>query len=394
MSFWQKLFRRRRKSEENVNEDWNNIVYARDGVNFANEEQRSRYVVNCLEQIAEASREIDLLTGEYNLVTSYLTDVDEIEALPGEERLDVDIVARKLSALEHETKRYRGKENRMSDEQYYQMRKLEEDVTEGIAKLKEAESYADLVKRDLRRLDGERHAYEFRRTELYNSVNNLRGMAVIFLTALAFCVLLLLVLQFGFEMDTYVGYILAIGTAAIAITVLSVKFTDAERERGRVERGLNKIIQLQNKVKIRYVNNTQLLQYLYMKYDTDSAKKLENIWNEYLQEREERKQFAEAEAKTDFYQKELVNRLSHYRVSDPHRWIHQVNALLDKREMVEIRHELIKRRQSLRKQMDYNTDVAQTAKKEIMDVAEQYPAYAREILEMVERYDSMEQAER
>ncbi|MCH5343837.1 MAG: hypothetical protein J1E64_07340 [Acetatifactor sp.] len=387
MGFLQRMFRRNQNIEKTSEEDWDNIVYARESVDFKDEEQRSRYVVNCLEQMAEASKEIDLLTGEYNLVTSYLTDTDEIEALPESEREVIDLIARKLSTLEQETKRYRGKKNRMSDTLYYQMRRREAEVAEGIEKLKEAENYAGLVKRDLRRLDGERNAYEYRRAELHNGMNNLRGMAVIFLTALVVCVLMLLVLQFVFKMDTYVGYILAVAVAAVALTVLSVKFMDADKERRRVERGINKIIQLQNKVKIRYVNNRQLLDYLYLKYETDSAKNLEISWNKYLQEKEERKQFAEAEAKTEFYQKELVEKLSHYRVSDPHRWIHQVGALLDRREMVEIRHELIQRRQSLRKQLDYNTDVAQTAKKEIMTVVEQHPAYAREILEMVDRYE-------
>lgn len=387
MGFLQRMFRRNQNIEKTSEEDWDNIVYARESVDFRDEEQRSRYVVNCLEQMAEASKEIDLLTGEYNLVTSYLTDTDEIEALPESEREVIDLIARKLSTLEQETKRYRGKKNRMSDTLYYQMRRRETEVAEGIEKLKEAEHYAGLVKRDLRRLDGERNAYEYRRAELHNGMNNLRGMAVIFLTALVVCVLMLLGLQFIFEMDTYVGYILAVAVAAVALTVLSVKFMDADKEQRRVERGINKIIQLQNKVKIRYVNNRQLLDYLYLKYETDSAKNLEISWNNYLQEKEERKQFAEAEAKTEFYQKELVEKLSHYRVSDPHRWIHQVGALLDRREMVEIRHELVQRRQSLRKQLDYNTDVAQTAKKEIMTVVEQHPAYAREILEMVDRYE-------
>lgn len=387
MGFLQRIFRRNQNIKETSEEDWDNIVYARERVDFRDEEQRSRYVVNCLEQMAEASKEIDLLTGEYNLVTSYLTDTDEIEALPESEREVIDLIARKLSTFEQEAKRYRGKKNRMSDTQYSQMRRQEAEVMEGIEKLKDAENYAGLVKRDLRRLDGERNAYEYRRAELHNGMNNLRGMAVIFLTALVVCVLMLLILQFVFEMDAYVGYILAVAVAAVALTVLSVKFMDADKERRRVERGINKIIQLQNKVKIRYVNNRQLLDYLYLKYETDSAKNLEIRWNNYLQEKEERKQFAEAEAKTEFYQKELVEKLSHYRVSDPHRWIHQVGALLDRREMVEIRHELIQRRQSLRKQLDYNMDVAQTAKKEIMVVVEQYPAYAREILEMVDRYE-------
>ncbi len=386
MGFWQKLFRRRKKPQEHSEEEWSNIVYARDGVDFDSAEQRGSYITGCLEQMAEASKEVDLLTGEYRLVTSYLTDMEEIEALPEAERKGIDKLAQNLSALEREAQRYREKKRRMSDVQYYQMRRQENEVVEGIAKLKEAERYEDLIRHDLRRLDGERNAYEYRRTELYNMMNNLRGMAVIFMTALAVCALMLMVLQFGFDMNTQVGYILAVGLAAISLTVLSVKYTDSDREAQRVERGINKIIQLQNKVKIRYVNNTQLLEYLYIKYETDSAKKLESRWNQYLEEKEERKQYAEAEAKMDYYQKELVERLSRFRVGDPQRWIHQVNAFLDKREMVEIRHDLIQRRQALRKQLDYNTDVARTARREIEDVAEQYPDYAQEILEMINAF--------
>ena len=74
---------------------------------------------------------------------------------------------------------------------------------------------------------------------------------------------------------------------------------DAGRELQRVEKTINKIIQLQNKVKIRYVNNCQLMEYLYLKYNTDSAAKLEKQWKMYQDEKEERKQFAEAEAKIE-----------------------------------------------------------------------------------------------
>ena len=71
----------------------------------------------------------------------------------------------------------------------------------------------------------------------------------------------------------------------------------------------------------------------------------------------------------------------------PERWIGQPEALIDKREMVEIRHGLIVRRQVLRKQLEYNSNVAETARKEIMDIVGRYPAYAAEIMEMVERFE-------
>ncbi|MFR3505470.1 MAG: hypothetical protein ACLTUF_07920 [Waltera sp.] len=49
-------------------------------------------------------------------------------------------------------------------------------------------------------------------------------MAVIFLTALIVCVIMLAVLQFAFEMDTYVGYFLAVGAGAVAISYVCIKY--------------------------------------------------------------------------------------------------------------------------------------------------------------------------
>ena len=363
MGFWQKLFKRK-KAKQDYEEDWEQIVYARDDVDFGDEEQRSRYITNCLEQIADASKEMNLLTGEYSLVTSYLTDMEELEALPSQEKEELERIAHILHSLEQERQRYQGKQNRMSDSEYYKIRKQENEVEEGIAKLKESENYAALIKQDLGRLDGERHAYEYRRQEMEELLINLRGMAVIFLTALVICMVMLCILQFGFEMNTYLGYFMAMLAAAIAITVLCVKYTDAQRELKRVRKAINRLLQLQNKVKIRYVNNSNLLEYLYIKYETDSASKLQKSWEKYQQEKEERKQYAEAEAKLDYYQKQLLNQLSHYRVSNPERWLNQVSAIIDKREMVEIRHELILRRQAMRQQREDKREVANEALRE------------------------------
>ncbi|MCI9435642.1 MAG: hypothetical protein HFH85_00465 [Lachnospiraceae bacterium] len=385
MGFFSKIFRKR-KYQENGTDDWENVVYDRDHVDFGEEEQRRRYISGCLEQAEEAARELNLLTGEYSLITSYLTDMEEIEALPEGERDELNTIAGNLVALEQEGEKYRKKKNRMTDAEYYRLREQEDMICEGIEKLKECESYGGKVRQDLKRLDRERHAYEFRRQELDMVMNNLRGMSVIFLTAFVLCLVMLLVLQFGFKMDTKLGYLLAGAAVAIAVTVTWVKYTDGDRELRQVELDINKLIQLQNKVKIRYVNNRNLTDYLYMKYSTDSAGALERVWKQYQKEKEERREYAQAESKAEYYRRQMVNKLAHYRISSPERWLGHPAAILDKREMVEIRHELILRRQALRKQMDYNNQVAETARKEIMDVAEKYPAYAEEIRGMVEDY--------
>ncbi len=386
MGFWSKIFGKK-KRQESSEENWENIVYERDQVDFREKEQRSGYISSCLDQIQEATREMNLLNGEYSLVTSYLMDMEEIEALPEEEREGLNAIAGKLVTLEQERARYRDRKNRMQDSDYYRLRRQEGEIQEGIEKIRECEDYGTKVKQDMQRVDRERHAYEYRRQELDMILNNIRGVTVIFLTAFLLCLIMLLVLQFIFEMNTRVGYLVAGAAAALAATIAWVKYTDGERELRRVEKGISKLIQLQNKVKIRYVNNRNLTDYLYIKYSTDSAASLEKLWGQYQQEKEERREFAEAESKLEYCQKELVSRLSGYRIATPHRWIGQAAALLDRREMVEMRHELIQRRQALRKQMDYNNNVAESARKEILDVADKYPAYAPEVMAMLESYN-------
>ena len=73
-------------------------------------------------------------------------------------------------------------------------------------------------------------------------------------------------------------------------------------------------------------------------------------------------------------------------------WLHQTQAILDKKEMVEIRHNLIIRRQSLRRRMDYNREViAGNAQAEIKDLVDKYPEYAKEILNIVAQYANSEE---
>lgn len=385
MGFLKWLFGRKKQEEEQ--EDFSEIVYERSQVNFDDAEEREQYLTGCLEQIGEAQKEIQLLNGEYAMVTAYLTDMEEIEALPPEHMQEIKGCAGKMQTLEQDRRRYLDKERHLSEAEYRQMRSQESEIEEGIAKLQEAERYRKLVKQDLTRLDGERHAYGYRKQELKSAMVNLKGMAVICLTALFACVFMLLILQFGFGMNTAIGYYLSAAAAAIAITVLFVKYMDAEKELGRVETAANKLIQLQNKVKIRYVNNTNLLEYLCLKYGVESAAKLKEQWDMYQEEKEERRQYAEAEAKLEYYRKQLTRQLIQFRIKDPDRWVLQPGAIIDARERLEIRHDLIVRRQTLRKQIEYNQQLAQTAQQEIRDVAAEYPRYAAEISEMVDKYE-------
>ena len=390
MGLLKKLLQWRKDTQEPEYEieDWNEIVYDRDDLQINDRKQREEYVKGCLEQIAEAAKELENLQFEYNMVTSYLKDMEEIEALPEDEKVELTQWAKKIDELEQQQTGYKERKNRMSDEKFRQMERLEEEVQEGLEKLTQAEDYQELIKRDLRRLDGEKHAYLFRKSELRRIIADTRSMTIVCTVAVILCIFILLVLQFGLKMDTKLGCVVAGAVGAVAITAIFIKHNDSVRELAQVENGIGRIIRLQNTVKIRYVNNTHLLDYLYMKYNVSSAGELGKSWQQYQEEREERHSYQQTERQLDQLQKEFLHTLRRYQVKDPMIWLHQTRAILDKKEMVEIRHGLIIRRQSLRRRMDYNKEViAGKAQAEIKDLVEQYPKYAKEILDIVGQYE-------
>ncbi len=357
-------------------------------VDYENKEQREDYVKNCLEKMADATKELENLTYEYEMVTSYLKDMEEIEALPEEESEQLKECARRVAELQDSKADFMERPRRISDEQYQLMERIADEVEEGFEKLTEAEEYQALIKQDLGRLEGEKHAYLYRKNEVMSMIADTRGMAIICVVALGLCILLLLFLQFFLDMDTKAGYLLTAVTAAVVITIIYIKHLDARQELRRVENGINKIILLQNKVKIRYVNNTNLLDYLQLKYGVGSAKELMELWNHYRAEKAERENLRKAERDLGQNERELLQMLKCYQIKDPAIWLHQTEAILDRKEMVEIRHNLIIRRQSLRRRMEYNKEVvAGGSQKEIKELVEKYPQYTKEIMGAVEEYE-------
>ena len=374
--------------QDDSSNDWEQVVYARNNVDIHDTVQRREYVRGCLEQMADASKEIDSLTYEYNMVTSYLRDMEEIEALPKSERDELNKAADNVVRMQSDRAKIGARKSRMTDEQFEKMAAVEKDADDGSRKLFEAEEYQKKIKSDLKTLDGERHAIAYRRHEINHILSDTRAMMIMGLVTVCVLLVILLVMQYGFYMDTQWGYIIAGGVSAIFYVVLYLRNHEAQADLKSLNHERNRLVQLQNTVKIRYVNNTNLLEYLYMKYDVKSADEFSVLWEKYQQEVEERERFRKTELELDKNEKELLSILRRYNLYDTDIWLDQTKALLDHNEMVEIRHNLFLRRQSLRRRMDYNREVvAAKAKEEVSDLAHSYPRYASEIMAMVDEYD-------
>ena len=391
MGFLEAIFGKSR-SEENVRsselDNWNDIVYTRKDLDMDDPVQRREYIGSCLQQMEEAARELDGLELEYYDVTSHLRDMEEIDALPPQQRLEINECAQKIINSEQQREKYKQRKSKMTEEEYERMERLQSEAKKGIKKLAEAEDYQKKIKNDLKRLDSEHQAYEFRENELVSTMENCRKLVIVVAVALALAFIVLMVLHRVLGLNVTYGYMISVLMAAVSMTLLFIHGSNAESEIKGVNKSISRLIMLQNQVKIRYVNNTNLIDYLCLKFRVNNARELKALYEKFLQEVKEREAYEDAQKNLDVNQKDLVYMLKRLRIKDPEIWVHQVEALLSHNEEVEIRHSLNVQRQSLRRRMEYNRDVvAGNAKREIEDMAQQYPEYTQEILDMVSRYE-------
>lgn len=364
------------------------VPLSRRHVNMKNDDDRERFITECCEQMREAEKEIERLTDEYAYVTGYLTDMEELEALPATEKQRLAKTAEKLMGSGQQKADFDRRPSAMPDSDYARMDRLQDSVEEAIDKLYDTEDYGKKIKRDLKRLNQEHHAFLFRKKNLLKSRANLRGLLTISLVAFVACMLLLLILDVWLGMNVQFGYLGAVVILVAAIYVIYMKFLDTTTELKRLEKSINKLIQLQNTVKIRYVNNINLLDYLCLKYKVSSSDELQTLWDKFKAEKEARDKIRRLNAELEGVTKDFVKMLSGLRIRDPHVWLKQPEAFVIKGEMVEIRHNLIAQRQQLRKQMEYNQNLAGEAREELVALTQEFPKAKPQVMKIVEQFES------
>lgn len=69
-------------------------------------------------------------------------------------------------------------------------------------------------------------------------------------------------------------------------------------------------------------------------------------------------------------------------------WLSQVRALVYSKDMVEVRHDLNTQRQKLRKQIEYNENRIEEAKKNIKEAAVRNPDCMDEAIHIIEQFES------
>lgn len=380
MGFLKKIFRTNKKT---IDESEFDILDRQ----IDDKEERKKYVSSSLIQMKELSVEVDNLQNEYNVITEYLNDCDEIDRLPSDIKINIEETVKNILTIREEKNKYFLEEPLIDDILFEQMERISEDMPEVYDKIVDAEDFQDKIKSDLKRIDNEKQSYLYRRAELNSFISNITGILIIATVSAVICMGILLTLMLAMDMDVKLGFLLTVTILLAVYCFIFLKGNDLRKESKRVDKTMIKIIGLQNSVKIRLVNNTNLLDYLYLKYDIYSSSELKDKYDLYLKEKDRREKYEKASVDLPAAKRELLARLKKLPLKDPMLWVHSPEALVDRNERVELRHNLIARRQKIRTQIDENTKEAEKIKNMLKDMIKRYPKYSVELMDMMEDFD-------
>lgn len=348
-----------------------------------------RFVRNNCEAIAENERQIAEAKKEYEKVTSYLTDIQRIDMAREDEYREIKDICKSILTLTQERSKYKNRNLTISDAQMRKFEPFEDELVDEIKKMYNAQAYQDAIEGDIKNLKKEKDSLYSQRKEIIAKQNALKGMTKVLAVLIISLIVLLIVIYYATKTDMTLPYLGVVALAGVSAVMLVFESSKNRRDIILVERKINKAITLLNKVKIKYINNINVLDYNCNKFGVKNAKDFEEKWNEYCKMREYEKKFRENTEMLNANNENLVIMLKELGVKDADIWISRCEAIVDSREMVEIRHELNQRRQMLRERIENNEKLKEGIISQLDEMINAHPEIKGELLGIIKEYSNV-----
>ena len=378
------LFKRRKKQEEDGAKERLTVGQALRKERFKQgnpsledvSEQLGEFCVqyeNALDSKLEAEQ-------EYEAVLSYLTDIQKLDELAPEQRKEAEELAGSIIRLNEERIHFQEKEHEgISPARFLQMERYENEVEASLKTLKEQEQYREMINRDVRNLEGEKGVIAYEREEAQKQLQFFKKLSIALVLIVCAIFIGLMYLMQRFEVTLMIP-VLVTGTLALALAAYIITAVRKLRHIVAVaEAKNNKAIQLLNKVKIKLVACVGAIDYVYEKYGVNSSRELEYIWEQYYKAKVKRAEYRKNTELLERYNAALVECLQRLGLKDAEVWVYQPEAIVDAREMVEVRHHVNERRRKVKERVENAGKGFELAHKELKEFTLSYPQFAVEM---------------
>lgn len=357
MSFWDWF---RGKKKQKIEEGKDNIA----PVVLTDQKAIGHYVIDLCEQMIDISKEMEEVRQEYELVTAYYNDITVVEGLEGQQRELLEEVATNVSKLAKARNDYLNAEHRISNEIFELIGENEAEMPGIIKRLKSNEEYLDAIRRDMNRLSGEKLEWSMLRQERDAEQKKLRRMSYTMLYVFGAMAIVIAALSMMLEWDLFPLIVVAFG-ATLTGSYIVLRLQECTKQMKKCDVNLNRAIALENRVKIKYVNIKNAVDYTCERFRVNNALELTYNYEQYMEACKERERFKQTNEDLEYFNGRLIRVLSGLTLYDVKVWLNYADAIINPKEMVEVKHDLFSRRQKLRERIEYSLSGIEDMKKEV-----------------------------
>lgn len=348
-----------------------------------------QYIRTQCELMTEASKYINELKNEYRSVNSYLNDIQIIETLPDKQRDELRRNAKEIVRLLNKRKKMSKEQSLLSDKQNAMFERYEDEFPKALVDLQNDEKYYNAVKHDMRVLEAEKTSLKEDIANCGLRRTNIRNISIISLLAvLAVFIIFIISGQLGSSNGLVLFMVVLLLVALFVLLIFFLQRNNIYRLK-LSEKKLARAIRLLNKVRIKYVNISNSLDYQLAKFDVKNSYELSRQYEVFLNERKKIEQYHNSTLELDEALADFNDMLLSLRLYDDSVWSAQITALIDPKEMDEVRRSLNLKRQKLREQIDYNMSRVEEAKNNVMTYVKKHPSKAERIMEIVDSYEEV-----
>ncbi len=343
-------------------------------------------VVEVCEHLIDATYQIEDMRVEYDSVSDYYEDTQKVEQMPEMLRKELNDVAAKIEFLERNQEEFKQLKTKLSDDRYRLLSKYEDEIPDVMRKMVDMEARLAAINRDMQYLEGEKNSQDIYVEDAEDRQYQLRTISITVVILAIITSGLIFWFSYMYRFSASVPLMLLLFVVTIIFVTIFMKYRAEEYEIKLAHVKKAKAINLLNKVKLKYVNAASTLDYIYGKYEIRSLRELEHLWEQYVELREESRRFRQSIGDMKVYFDDMERILLEINVKDPYIWTSQTRALLDEREMVEVKHNLNKRRQSIRAIMEKHENIRNECIAKMKELVKKDPNVMDSIKEILADY--------
>ena len=384
--FWKK----KQDKASKIDEAFDRVYKKMDSIDSWDDPKKlEHYILDSCEQIIATTKEIERQKAEYRIVTAYLNDIKAIENAPKDIATELRDSASRIVELNLSIANISNIHRNISEDQIALISENEDEMPAIINRMAEQERYQESIKKEMNSIEAEKSRFEMEREEIADSRKIIKNLSLASLVVFASLMVLFWVISISSDFDLQLAFVILLMIAAVSGFVIYIRQSDLKRNNMKALNYLNQSINMLNVIRMKYVNVTNGLEYTKDKFPVQSAAELMYVWEQYMESVKDKQRFSKTNDDLDYYTSRLMRTLSQIDIHDRRIWMTQTKALINRDDMIEVRHKLVARRQKIRTNMEENRQFVWRERNEIDRLMTEHRHYLPEIQEIIKSVDKL-----